>query len=409
MEGISAGIPPRSLSRQTLLIIGGLAGVVGLALLVALLLTGELFKFMEVGFIFVPLATLAALAYVGTKSMVGVIFSYIALAMVGLGVVFYALTSVLTGYIADWGKFSALLHDPTAYQGQALLDVFRPGAGPALLWSVVLLTVASIIAGLMLLRPVRVAIARIMPIDPDNFVHKIALSILTLILLTSFVPLIVTGGRPPLLDAVNNQSLKDTGIALTVRPVDVVYQFVWMIPAVLLAAGWPIVRKFPDMLRRLGVVRPTVVQVVGAVVGGLALAVVAALVIDPGINWLWHALGWPTTDTAAFDQLLKGVVKPGGGVLGGTLGAVLLGVTAGVGEELAVRGLLQPRIGLIASNLVFTSFHAFQYGPDALLSVFIIGLILGIVRARTNTTTSAILHGIYDFVLVMAVVLGIGQ
>jgi membrane protease YdiL (CAAX protease family) len=84
---------------------------------------------------------------------------------------------------------------------------------------------------------------------------------------------------------------------------------------------------------------------------------------------------------------------------------VLIGVTAGVGEEMAVRGLLQPRIGLFASNLVFTSLHAFQYGPDALLSVFVIGLILGIVRARSNTTTSAIVHGVYDFALVISSVI----
>ena len=45
--------------------------------------------------------------------------------------------------------------------------------------------------------------------------------------------------------------------------------------------------------------------------------------------------------------------------------------------------------------------HAFQYGVDALLSVFIIGLILGIIRARSNTTTSAIVHGVYDFTAVL--------
>ena len=89
------------------------------------------------------------------------------------------------------------------------------------------------------------------------------------------------------------------------------------------------------------------------------------------------------------------------------VGAVLIGITAGLGEELAVRGLLQPRIGLIASNLVFTGFHAFQYGADGLLSVFIIGVILGVVRARTNTTTSAIVHGVYDFTLVLIAALAV--
>jgi membrane protease YdiL (CAAX protease family) len=108
-------------------------------------------------------------------------------------------------------------------------------------------------------------------------------------------------------------------------------------------------------------------------------------------------MGWPTTDTAAFEKLLSNLITP--------LGAVVIGVTAGIGEELMVRGLLQPRFGIVAAALFFTSLHAFQYSLDGLLSVFIIGCILGVVRARSNTTTSAIVHGVYDFVLVMASVL----
>ena len=64
-------------------------------------------------------------------------------------------------------------------------------------------------------------------------------------------------------------------------------------------------------------------------------------------------------------------------------------------------------IGLIFANLLFTSVHAFQYGFDALLSVFIVGTILGITRARTNTSTAAIVHGVYNFTLVMMSVLNI--
>jgi membrane protease YdiL (CAAX protease family) len=172
-----------------------------------------------------------------------------------------------------------------------------------------------------------------------------------------------------------------------------IYQFVWTIPVTLIAAGWPIARGLHAAFKRLGFVRPSLAQVGFGLAFGVVLALVAAFLIDPAINWLWQTLGWPTTDTAAFEQLLANLITP--------LGAVLIGVTAGVGEEMAVRGLLQPRIGLIASNLVFTSLHAFQYGYDALLSVFIIGLILGIIRARTNTTTSAIVHGVYDCVLVL--------
>ena len=67
-----------------------------------------------------------------------------------------------------------------------------------------------------------------------------------------------------------------------------------------------------------------------------------------------------------------------------------------------MRGALQPRLGLLPSNLFFTALHGFQYSWDALLSVFVVGMLLGGIRARTNTTTSAIVHGLYDFLLIMA-------
>ena len=120
----------------------------------------------------------------------------------------------------------------------------------------------------------------------------------------------------------------------------------------------------------------------------------AVLALDPAIARLWEALGWPRTDTKAFEKLMAGLITP--------LGAVVIGVTAGLGEEVAVRGVLQPRLGMLLANLAFTSAHAYQYSWDGLLVVFLVGLALSVLRARTNTTTSAIAHGVYDFILVFA-------
>src|SRR5205823_282716 len=80
-------------------------------------------------------------------------------------------------------------------------------------------------------------------------------------------------------------------------------------------------------------------------------------------------------------------------------GAASAAVTAGLGEELMARGLLQPRLGWLLPNLAFAATHAFQYGPDGLVSVFVIGAALALVRARRNTTGSALVHGSYDFAL----------
>ncbi len=70
-----------------------------------------------------------------------------------------------------------------------------------------------------------------------------------------------------------------------------------------------------------------------------------------------------------------------------------------------MRGVLQPRLGILLSNLFFIALHAFQYHWNTLLVIFVVGLALGILRKRTNTTTSAIAHGTYDFILIMLAVL----
>src|SRR5205085_2758527 len=155
---------------------------------------------------------------------------------------------------------SARLNGPGTVSASQL---FRPGAGPALLSTALLLMLAVVLSLTMLLRPVRVMLSRIMPIDPDNFVHTIALCDLTLVVLTSFVPLIALGGRPPLLEVIKQSSSQSNAeqLGLSASPLDLVYQFVWTIPATIVAAGWPVLRRFRVALERLGIVRPSTIQV----------------------------------------------------------------------------------------------------------------------------------------------------
>src|SRR5262249_2053489 len=153
-----------------------------------------------------------------------------------------------------------------------------------------------------------------------------------------------------------------------------------------------------EALQRLGLQRPTWRQVTA----GLGLAgglVVARGGISPGVDWLWGARGWPENAAKKFYKQVAYFLSPPS--------ANFVGVTGGLGEELAVRGVLQPRIGIWLSNLFFTGLHAFQYHWDGLVIVFALGLVLGLIRKKTNTTTSAIVHGTYDFLLIMAAVLQI--
>ncbi|WP_322496026.1 CPBP family intramembrane glutamic endopeptidase [Chloroflexus sp.] len=277
-----------------------------------------------------------------------------------------------------------------------------PDLAPADLPSIVLFILGIFTAigiGLFtLLPPVRRGLARVLPIDPDSFVHAIALMAIVSITLMMFVPLLITG-EPPLLALVNTiggTELSDLSADEQLR--SQLYGLVWTIPAAFLAVGFGIRRNRAATLERLGLVRPTLRHLLIGLGVGLGLAGLMSLAL-PLMDSLWQALGWPTTDEEAFRELMAFAISP--------IGALVIGVTAGLGEELGVRGVLQPRLGIWLSNLFFTSLHAFQYHWDALLVVFVIGMACGLVRKHTNTTTAAIVHGVYNFIMVMlAVVFG---
>jgi hypothetical protein len=77
--------------------------------------------------------------------------------------------------------------------------------------------------------------------------------------------------------------------------------------------------------------------------------------------------------------------------------ALVLGLSAGVGEEVLVRGALQPRTGLLWASLLFAAAHV-QYTWFGMLVIAMLGIALGLVRRYTNTTTAIVVHGVYDVI-----------
>lgn len=258
---------------------------------------------------------------------------------------------------------------------------------------------AGTVAGaLALLPPLRQALARVLPIDPGSFVHAVALATVIAMSLLFLMPLLVLG-EPPFTAIVDQLSGAATGRDDAGQIRDLFYGLIWTIPAAFLAVGYGVSRSLPATLERLGFVRPTLRQVGAGVLVALLL-VGAVQILGIGIDWLWNLLGWPVSDEEAFAELISYAISP--------IGAVAIGVTAGLGEELAVRGVLQPRLGLLLSNVFFTSLHALQYNWDALLIVFVVGVVCGVVRRRSNTSTAAIVHGVYNFTLIMLATIGLG-
>jgi len=77
--------------------------------------------------------------------------------------------------------------------------------------------------------------------------------------------------------------------------------------------------------------------------------------------------------------------------------ALLIGLGAGIGEEILFRGLIQPVFGILPTALLFALIHV-HYGPTILLAeLFVIGCVLGIIRRKLNTTAAIWVHTCFDF------------
>ncbi len=358
--------------------------LVVLAIPAGFLLGEEASSFAAVGMLYVPFTLLALLAYLGQRSTAAKALTLIWLFFLFMGIAFGVLGTAAGAYAG------APLTDPEAAANADFGRVLRPVGQGVLL--------ALIPALLVFLPVVRRGLARLLPMDPHSFVHTVALSVILAVTCTSFVPLLIFGTPPLLTEAFMKLAEESGALEEQSNLLSTVYTLVWAIPVAILAVGYGVRRSFQETLQRLGFVRPTARQMGIGAAAAVAL-VVGVNILDLGIGWLWESMGWARTDAEAFSELIAFAFNP--------LGAVVLAISAGVGEELGVRGVLQPRLGILLSNLFFTSLHAFQYNWDALLVVFLIGLIFGVLRKYTNTTTSALAHALYDFILVMLAIYGV--
>jgi uncharacterized protein len=343
------------------------------------------------GLEYLPFVPLCLLAYAGQRSAPARTFTavYWLIIVCGTSLVVFLLT---VQSLVGGGTMQAL------WRGDSLLvNSLRSAAGSLFLIPLTLYGIGfGVLIGLLGFLPaVRRRAALILPIDPDSFVHATALATVLGLTAIAFVPLLVLGDPPlllltPMLGEMKQKQAEMQADAEELR--GTVYGFLWLVPCTIVGVGYPLRRTFRGALQRLGLVRPTNRQLILAVL--LIPALLGAINgIDTLIDRVWGYFNWPRTNEKEFNELMRFALNPAG--------PVIIGVTAGLGEELVVRGMLQPRLGIILSNVFFASLHALQYNWDSLAMVFFVGLTLGVVRKYTNTTTSAIVHGGYDFVLVL--------
>jgi hypothetical protein len=156
----------------------------------------------------------------------------------------------------------------------------------------------------------------------------------------------------------------------------------------LAAVGFLVRRDLRATLTRLGIARIGLREL-----AVIALGVGVLFVLDWGADSLQHhffpAL-WKSDQQ--FNEALAGGLKP--------VQVVMLGLTAGIGEEITLRGALQPRLGIRLTSLLFAALHV-QYSWYGMLVIFVLGMVLGTIRQRTNTSVAMTVHAIYDVIAVM--------
>lgn len=247
---------------------------------------------------------------------------------------------------------------------------------------------AGVAVGLTLLPPVRSLLSRVMPINeksmPDMVGLAVMLSVSIIMIWTIDLTFADNNGADEEFASMGGSSL--------------VLQTVLLVAIAYFAIGGAINRDFASVRDRLGLHMPTSRQVAISIMLIIPLFIVSAL---GGILTEFFQPGF----TEDIDAIMEDVT----GDLINVQGALLIGLTAGIGEEILFRGAIQPRYGIIFTSVIFTLIHV-QYGFSfVLLGVFLTAIIFGIQRQKMNTTCCIITHAAYNFSVVMISVLAAGQ
>jgi membrane protease YdiL (CAAX protease family) len=175
----------------------------------------------------------------------------------------------------------------------------------------------------------------------------------------------------------------------------IVLQGLFFVGMAMIAVGYKIDRTWPQVEERLGLVRPTAEGLKWTVITVCAGFVIAAV---------------SSALTAATNEAYKEEIDRSLDLLTGSapswIAAPVIGLSAGIGEELLFRGAIQPRYGIIPTALLFALLHN-QYGFSFVtVGTFLLGCALGLLAKRYGTTHAIIAHATYNTIVVLLSGLG---
>ncbi len=227
------------------------------------------------------------------------------------------------------------------------------------------------------LRPARLWLARLLPaLDVESAVHTLAL--VTIGYLAGNVALTLAPGL---------ELLTESAVEATL--LDILAQGAVFVLAAFVGVGLFQRRDGAAAAERLGLQRPTARQLLAGA-GWMFFFVF----LQGCITFTWALLSpEEAQQISGLNEALLGNID--------TIGEwFLLAAAAGLSEELLFRGALQPIFGIVPTSLIFAISHV-QYGfiSPATLAVFLLSVVLGIIRKRSNTTVAILVHAGYNFTI----------
>jgi membrane protease YdiL (CAAX protease family) len=231
---------------------------------------------------------------------------------------------------------------------------------------------------LPLLRPVRKGLAAVTPIDSESPIDYSGLAILLAVSSFLFFTLIL-GQEEVEIDPMS------TGDMVT----SLLINLATFLAFAYVAVGYRNYRNGEEATARLGIEKPTTEHIrVGL------LAVFPAFMFSIFASLLTQAFQPEVVDRLGenIDNMTAGVQNP--------LGAIILGLSAGIGEEVLFRGALQPRFGIALTTMLWVLLHTQYELTWIMLGLALMGILLGWIRNRYGTVAAIITHATYNILVV---------
>jgi hypothetical protein len=234
---------------------------------------------------------------------------------------------------------------------------------------------------LFFLRPVRAALAKVINIRPDNWLHATCLVFAMLLIGMSLA-------TAAAFDVISLSKTAGTG------PESIVIQDAFFVLLALFGVGWLTRRKWKAVLKRLDLRVPKPKEVGWSLV---FLALIFAVII---------AIGLAEKAAKGGSNLLETNEDPTIQILGAitVVTAIIYSLGAGIGEEILFRGAAQPMFGIALTSALFAIMHIQYFDVLSMSMLFIISVILGYERKFAGTVGCIITHTLYNLILFLSVV-----